>query len=224
MNNLTLGKTLKAMYKLSGKTLTQLSDETGLTVDTINNLFYARIQKPGFSGVLALVDAMGFTLQQLMTFVEENPDIPEDCNVTDLFTKTIASAEDTITNVQSAKTIVDAAKIDIPAEIELLNLEHEKQLDRFRATHLRYVGQLQEQHDRQIEQMKAHNRNLEQHFDHSVTELKSLHEQEVRRIDEDNRRLRKTIRILGITIGIETCLIMLLLILDALDHGIGWFR
>ena len=51
MNNLALGKTLKAMYKLSGKTLTQLSDETDLTVDTINNLFYARIQKPGLAGV-----------------------------------------------------------------------------------------------------------------------------------------------------------------------------
>ena len=38
MNNIALGKTLKAMYKLSGKTLTQLSDESGLTLDTINNL------------------------------------------------------------------------------------------------------------------------------------------------------------------------------------------
>ena len=63
MNNMALGKTLKAMYKLSGKTLTHLSDETDLTVDTINNLLYARIQKPGLAGVNALVKAMGFSIQ-----------------------------------------------------------------------------------------------------------------------------------------------------------------
>ena len=33
MNNLTLGKVLKAMYKLSGKTMMQLSDESGLTLE-----------------------------------------------------------------------------------------------------------------------------------------------------------------------------------------------
>lgn len=76
MNNVLLGKTLKAMYKLSGKTLNQLSDETDLTVDTINNLFYARVQKPGLAGVQSLVEAMGFSMQQLLSFLDENPELP----------------------------------------------------------------------------------------------------------------------------------------------------
>lgn len=76
MNNVLLGKTIKAMYKMSGKTLTQLSDETGLSVDTINNLFYARIQKPGLDGVNTLVNAMGFSLQQVMEFLQTYPDLP----------------------------------------------------------------------------------------------------------------------------------------------------
>ena len=92
MNNILLGKTLKAMYKLSGKTLSQLSDETGLTIDTINNLFYARVQKPGLAGVQTLVNAMGFSLQQLITFLDEHPDLPEDCDITELFTAALASA------------------------------------------------------------------------------------------------------------------------------------
>lgn len=217
MNNMALGKTLKAMYKLSGKTLTQLSDETDLTVDTINNLLYARIQKPGLAGVNALVKAMGFSIQQLIVFLDENPDISEDCDVTDLFTKYISSAADANAPVKPAKEVVKDTKGNISAEIELLNAEHEKQLDRFRATHQRYVGQLQEQHDRQIGQM-------EQQFDKSTAEIKAVHAQEIEHLDKENARLQRTGRTLSIAVGIETALILLLLILDALNRSVGWLR
>lgn len=217
MNNMALGKTLKAMYKLSGKTLTQLSDETDLTVDTINNLLYARIQKPGLAGVNALVKAMGFSIQQLIVFLDENPDISEDCDVTDLFTKYISSAADANAPVKPAKEVVKDTKGNISAEIELLNAEHEKQLDRFRATHQRYVGQLQEQHDRQIGQM-------EQQFDKSTAEIKAVHAQEIEQLDKENARLRRTGRTLSIAVGIETALILLLLILDTLNRSAGWLR
>ena len=217
MNNMALGKTLKAMYKLSGKTLTQLSDETDLTVDTINNLLYARIQKPGLAGVNALVKAMGFSIQQLIVFLDENPDISEDCDVTDLFTKYISSAADANAPVKPAKEVVKDTKGNISAEIELLNAEHEKQLDRFRATHQRYVGQLQEQHDRQIGQM-------EQQFDKSTAEIKAVHAQEIEQLDKENARLRRTGKTLSIAVGIETALILLLLILDVFNRSVGWLR
>lgn len=217
MNNVILGKTIKAMYKLSGKTLTQLSDETGLTVDNINNLFYARIQKPGLSGVNTLVRAMGFSLQHLMTFLEENPDLTEDCDVTELFTTYISAASDTVASAAPAKEPVKPAKGSLAAEIELLNAEHEKQLDRFRTTHQRYAEQLQEQHKSQIEQM-------EQHFDKSITEIKSLHAQEIERMEKENARQRKIGKTLSIAIGIETALILLVLILDVLNRNVGWFR
>lgn len=217
MNNLALGKTLKAMYKLSGKTLTQLSDETDLTVDTINNLFYARIQKPGLAGVNALVKAMGYSIQQLIVFLDENPDISEDCDVTDLFTKYISSAADANAPVKPAKEVVKDTKGNISAEIELLNAEHEKQLDRFRATHQRYVERLQEQYDRQIGQMG-------QQFDKSTAEIKAVHAQEIEHLDKENARLQRTGRTLSIAVGIETALILLLLILDALNRSVGWLR
>lgn len=217
MNNLALGKTLKAMYKLSGKTLTQLSDETDLTVDTINNLFYARIQKPGLAGVNALVKAMGYSIQQLIVFLDENPDISEGCDVTDLFTKYISSAADANAPVKPAKEVVKDTKGNISAEIELLNAEHEKQLDRFRATHQRYVERLQEQYDRQIGQMG-------QQFDKSTAEIKAVHAQEIEHLDKENARLQRTGRTLSIAVGIETALILLLLILDVLNRSVGWLR
>lgn len=220
MNNVLLGKTIKAMYKLSGKTLPQLSDETGLTTDTINNLFYARIQKPGLGGVQALVNAMGFTMQQLLTFLDEHPDLPEDCDVAEVF----ASAIDTPAIVADAKNAVPSAKTGLSAEIELVNEEHERQLDRFRATHQRYVEQLKEQHKLQIEQMQAHNRQMEQHFERSVAELKSLHAQETERLDGSNSRLRRAVKVLVAALMIENGIFIILVILDLINRSIGWMR
>ena len=224
MNNLVLGKTLKAMYKLSGKTLTQLSDETDLTVDTINNLFYARIQKPGLIGVNALVNAMGFSIQQLMKFLEEHPELSEDCDVTALFTNYISAAEDTNAPAAPAKRIVKDTKSKLPDEIELLNEEHEKQLDRFRAANQRHVEQLQEQHDHQIAQMQAYEDQMQRHFDKSVIALKEDHARELERMEKENARQRKTGRLLAIAVSIETGLILLLLILDMIDRNIGWLK
>ena len=224
MNNITLGKVLKAMYKLSGKTLTQLSDETDLTVDTINNLFYARVQKPGLAGVNALVNAMGFSIQQLMTFLEQNPNISEGCDVTEVFTKYIADAGDTISPAAPAKEPVKHTKSSLSEEIELLNEEHEKQLDRFRAAHQRHMDQMQEQHNRQIEQMEFHEKQMEQHYNRSIIELKEAYNQEMEHMEKETMRTRKSSRLLTIAVSIETGLILLLLILDMINHNIGWLR
>lgn len=224
MTNITLGKVLKAMYKLSGKTLAQLSEESNLTVDNINNLFYARVQKPGLIGVNALVNAMGFSVSQLMSFLEAHPEIPEDCDATELFTEYISSVTDTDVSAAPAKEPVRAAKGARSAEIELLNEEHEKQLDRFRAANQRHADQLREQHDRQIEQMQAHERQMEQHYDKSVAVLQEIHAQELQRMEQENTRQRKSGRLLTIAVSIETALILLLLILDMINRNIGWFR
>ena len=150
-------------------------------------------------------------------FLDENPDISEDCDVTDLFTKYISSAADANAPVKPAKEVVKDTKGNISAEIELLNTEHEKQLDRFRATHQRYVEQLQEQHDRQIGQM-------EQQFDKSTAEIKAVYAQEIEHLGKENARLQRTGRTLSIAVRIETALILLLLILDALNRSVGWLR
>ena len=224
MNNVSLGKVLKAMYKLSGKTLNQLSEETGLTVDTINNLFYARVQKPGLAGVNALVNAMGFSIQQLMTFLDQNPELPDECDVTELFTNTVISTADTNRSVPAAKEADKFTKGKVSTEIELLNIEHEKQLDRFRATHQRYVEQLQEQHDHQISQMREYTQQLEQHFDKSISALQENHAHEIERMEKENARHQKTNKLITLALGIETGLILLLLILDMINRNAGWLR
>lgn len=217
---------------MSGKTLTQLSDESGLTVDTINNLFYARIQKPGLIGVAALVKAMGFSVQDLMAFMERHESLPENADVTELFAQYINSVSDTGAPVPPANAPVAVSApgtaASVPektaAQIDLLNAEHEKQLDRFKATHLGYVEQLNAQHRDQIEQMKESSRQLEQHFEHSVAELKAIHEQELARVDADLKQTKRVNHIIGIALAIETAFVVLLAVIDSLNAGIGWFR
>lgn len=190
MNNVLLGKTLKAMYKQSGKTITQLSDETDLSIDTINNLFYARVQKPGLSDVDTLIRVMGFHLTQLMEFLEQEH--PSDCDITAEFAKYIFSVNDTPverlpTSLPASTTAEDIREQKFSAQIQMLNTEHEKQLDRFRATHLRYVEQIQNLYKEQLARMEDSMRN-----------------------DATLLLARRINRILGITVCVETIALILL--------------
>lgn len=195
MDVVLLGKTIKAMYKLSGKTLTQLSDETDLTVDTINNLFYARLQKPSYLGITALVKATGYTVGELSGFLEIADSLPHDADITDEFTKYLFSVKDTTPVAEVTKSCNANAdhtdSHDCCMQVKELNEEHEKQLDRFRATHLHYVEQLQERYKEQIAQMTENEKSLRDHYDHSVAEIKKSHLQEMERQDKEIKVLKR---------------------------------
>ncbi len=240
MDNVLLGKVLKAMYKLSGKTLAQLSDETGLTVDNINNLFYARVQKPGYIGVSAFCRAAGFTSAELAAFLEAADELPPDADITERFVEYLREAEENPAagsagfagsagaagaagsavkvagsaaaangiagSANSAKGLVKTnalsagaasgaavrtASSDLSAQLELLNTEHEKQLDRYRATHLYYVDQLKNQYEEQIDQLETSFARLKEHYDHSVGEIKKSQAAELDRVETEVRALKR---------------------------------
>ncbi len=166
MNNVLLGKTVKAMYKLSGKTLSQLADETGLTVDTINNLFYARLQKPGFMGVCSLVKAMGCSVRDLTEFMEKAQTLPAEADFTEEFTKYLASAEVTVQSVAPAKEIHDGQEI--------------------------LQEQLCAQYRTQIEQQRLSYEQMQEHYSRSITEIKKSHAEELERQEQLIRHLKKS--------------------------------
>ena len=146
MVNILLGRTLKAMYKLSGKTLPQLADESGLSIDTVNNLFYARIQKPGLIGVSALTKAMGFSVQTLMGFLEQvAPSLAEETDFTEAFTQYIASAADTVP--LAAATGVQGDPTAAPADADEL---YSRRLEQYYQTSL---ADMRAAHARQLERI-----------------------------------------------------------------------
>ena len=214
MNNVFLGKTLKAMYKLSGKTLQQLADETGLTLDTLNNVFYARLQKPGFFGIKCLVEATGYTVADLVGFLEHGKDLPEDADVTDEFTKYLFSVREPALPAESAVTCAKSAKADAPNcsccnQIAALNEAHEKQLDRFRETHLHYVDALHARYQAQLEQTEEDFATLKTHYERSLDVIREErgreHEEmtrELRRMQNLNRFLTAALAVLAIVAGV----------------------
>ena len=201
MDNVLLGKTVKAMYKLSGKTLTQLSEETDLTVDTINNLFYARLQKPGFLGVSALVRATGYSVAELCGFMETAESLPANADITEEFTKYLFTVRDTVPAANPAKTCISSADATVPhdccTQIRELTEEHERQLDRYRTMHLQYVEQLHILYKEQIAQMEESIKRLKDHYDHSVGEIKKAHALELERQDKQISVLKRTIFMLS---------------------------
>ncbi len=194
MNIVLLGKTVKAMYKLSGKTLTQLSDETDLSVDTINNFFYARLQKPSFEGVCKLVAATGYTVEELFGFMKKAEKLPESADFTEEFTRYIFTVKDTELSADRTENLAkkDALSAEARAQIKELNENHERELERYRATQQHYAEQLSSQYKEQIAQMNDSARVLKEHFDHSVGEIKKAHAQEMERQDRQIRLLRWT--------------------------------
>ena len=204
MSNVMLGKVIKAMYKLSGKTITQLADETGLTVDTLNNLFYARLQKPGFFGVRNVVEATGYTVEDLIGFMDIAETLPQDADITEEFTKYIFTAKDTPRTARPAEPCVQSAEgcgnRSCCMQINELNDEHERQLDRFRETHLHYVGELHARYQEQIKQMELSTERLKQHYDHSVGEIKKSHQNEIDRYAAEVRHAQSVNRWLTIAL------------------------
>ncbi len=171
MENIVLGKILKAMQKLSGLSVGELAEKADLTIDTVNNLFYARVQKPGFEGVCRLVECMGYTVSDLMTFMHDpaivSMDIPQIMELIVAYTNAnadhAAAAKDRENlreqAVQAAKERIlpqqGGATINydtLEQHNERQNELHEKQLDRFRNTHLTYVAQIREQYEAQLVQ------------------------------------------------------------------------
>ena len=196
MNNILLGKTVKAMYKLSGKTLTQLADETELTVDTINNFFYARLQKPSFTGVCALVNATGYSVSLLDAFMSYAAALPQDADITEEFAKFVTYTKEGTPSAEAAKETQVPAEAARPAESKCPNMnafteQFEKELERIQQAYRHYEEQQTLYTAGRVSQMEESYTRMKEHYDHSVGEVKKAHEKELERMYAEIRSVRK---------------------------------
>lgn len=203
MNNVLLGKTIKAMYKQSGKTLNQLAEETDLTVDTINNLFYARIQKPSLAGVCTLVKAMGFTPSVLIGFMEENESLPESTDVTEKFISYISSAGSAVPSASPAKPSAAGTKKEgtagYPDQVLLVQKE-------------------------QIEQLKQTAKEQSERYEKRLAEFNELHLRENDWLKQELEAVKKSAKRFSLSLIALSALLAVIVLLDLLNRGVGWFR
>lgn len=216
MDNILLGKAVKAMYKLSGKTLPQLADETGLSLDIINNFFYARVQKPSYLGVASLVRATGYTMSELDGFMAYARELPEQADFVEEFTKYLLVEKNEAGNGEKVKTIMKSSDVEeddnrsMVLQIQMLNEQHEHELDRFRSTHVNYVEQLKESYQEQISQLSESKVKLKEHYDHSVSEIKKSHERELAHETDELKHARKMNLVLTACIVAESVALFVL--------------
>lgn len=250
MENVVLGKVLKAMQKLSGQSVAELAEKADLTIDTVNNLFYARVQKPGFVGVCRLAESMGYSISDLMVFLRD-PEIAK-MDVQQVMELIAAYTNAGENNVQAAKDGEDARKQAVAAAKERIlqpsnsstidydtleqhnerqNELHEKQLDRFRNTHLTYVAQIKEQYEAQLQQAEEFSKTTIHGLEKLVNEQRERvrvtaerYERQLDTIRADNEKSQEKLQLLisqlkkanNWLIGLitaETMIILLLLLL-----------
>lgn len=228
MTNVELGLVLKAMYKLSGLTVGSLSEKTGITVDTINNLFYGRVQKPGFFGVVTLVETMGFRTEDMISILKENPvkDLPQNC-LTEILTaylnkkpgetETVTVKLQTGKEKDSAQALPEAALKGLENQRKELNEEHERSLDRFKATHTHYCDELKQQYKESLELIRAGHEETVQKLENELTLVRQNSEREIKRLHKRNKRL--TWALIA-----ETALVIGIFTADLFNHQIGWLR
>ena len=230
MTNVELGLVLKAMYKFSGMTVGTLSEKTGITVDTINNLFYGRVQKPGFFGVVSLVETMGFRTEDLLCILREQPvkELPQN-KLTEILTA-YAEKDDkngtgpVIVAVKAEKQ--DGKDDEVLSSVTIKNLEnqrkelneeHERTLDRFKATHTHYCDELKQQYKDSLEQIRSGHEETVRKLENELTALRNNSEKEIGNLRKHNKRL--TWALIA-----ETALVVGVFIADMLNHQIGWLR
>ena len=230
MTNVELGLVLKAMYKFSGMTVGTLSEKTGITVDTINNLFYGRVQKPGFFGVVSLVETMGFRTEDLLCILREQPvkELPQN-KLTEILTAyaekddgneqkpVVVAVKTEGQNRKDEETLPSVTLKDLENQRKELNEEHERTLDRFKATHTHYCDELKQQYKDSLEQIRSGHEETVRKLENELTALRNNSEKEIGNLRKHNKRL--TWALIA-----ETALVIGFFIADMLNHQIGWFR
>ena len=83
-------ETLVSLKKRSGKTLKQISDESGVPLGTLNKLFAGQTRDPKLETIKSVVHALGFTLNDLDE--KENAPAPSDDGTEALSVEEVISA------------------------------------------------------------------------------------------------------------------------------------
>lgn len=222
-NNVELGLVLKAMYKLSGMTVGALSEKSGITVDTLNNLFYGRVQKPGFFGVVTLVETMGYRVEDLLKILREYDvkELPQN-TLTEILTSLDRQTQEDA-NMPMARPAVSPKK-ETPISLESLeaqrrelNEEHERQLDRFKATHAKHSEEMKQQYHESLELIRAGHAETVAKLETELNDVKQNSTREIQRLQKRNARLVWALIA-------ETALMVGTFMADLLNHQIGWFR
>lgn len=179
-NPIKFGQIIKTTAKEKGVSPTSLASKTGLSYDTIGNIYSGKVQKVPFEHIFKICVVLGTSVEVMMMLMlkDEDIDFLDDVLLYDTQDDTTVSMPETVpslvpgpvsatvANAAMAATIAPQAQTDPPAgyyTLEDLN---------------RAVDQVNSKHEAVIAHMKESRTHLIQQHEKHIADLKSQQEAE----------------------------------------------
>ena len=216
------GMILKTWIKDAGYSYSDVAEETGFSLDTINNSLAGKVADPRLERVFKIAVLTGHSVCEYLQLMLED----EDIDFADRVHVLRADEDMHLRPLATAPQVSHASSEHNLSEAEMNSI-----LDRFRRVYESVINQLRdqiaqikesrqimkEQYEQQLQKME------EQHRIHDET-LAETHREAMGLLREENDRLRRANRWKTIALSVETVAVVALTLIDAFNTDIGWYR
>lgn len=212
-----VGELLKKWVRESGLSYSEVAEQTGYSLDTINNSLSGKIKEPSLERVFKIAVLTGHSVCEFLRLMLEGDEI-------DFADRIHVLTDKPLHMVKYTDTLPAKAPATVPAE----HHTDDATLDRFRRVHGDYAAAIREQTKQQLETMerqhRAHNDAMEKYHDEVVKALEKSHTEVVTQLERENKRLRRRSTWLTIALVVETLAVMAISIYDIINLDVGWYR
>lgn len=199
------GKILRKWADESGLTRQELSDITGIPLNTLNNSLYGKVQDLTVDRTFKIATATGHCICEYIKLQLENENI-------DFADKVHVLRDPALVKQKAFDTVI----IDDHHTINEKVPDH--LLDRFKRVYDNIIEQMRDQ----IKQTKDSRTIMQEQYKDQIKAIEEAHKETMERADKQIARLEKQVSRLRIALIIETSAIGLLFFVDALVGGRGW--
>lgn len=212
-----VGEILKKWVKDSGLSYSEVAEQTGYSLDTINNSLSGKIKEPSLERVFKIAVLTGHSVCEFLRLMLEGEEI-------DFADRIHVLTDKPLHVVKYTDTLPAKTPTTVPAE----HHTDDATLDRFRRVHGDYAAAIREQTKQQLETMerqhKVHNDALGKYHEEVVKALEKSHTEVVAHLERENTRLRRRNVFLTVALIVETVAILAVSIYDVLHLDVGWYR
>lgn len=211
------GEILKKWVKDSGLSYSDVAEQTGYTMDTINNSLSGKIKEPSLERVFKIAVLTGHSVCEFLRLMLEGEKL-------DFADRIHVLTDKPLHMVKYTDTLPEKA----PAPVHTEHHTDDATLDRFRRVHGDYAAAIRDQTKQQLETMerqhRAHNDAMEKYHAEVVDALEKSHQEVVTQLERENKRLRRRSIYLTIALAVETVAVLAISIYDILNLDVGWYR
>lgn len=215
---------LKSWVKDSNLSYRQLDELTQIPYDTITNYMTGRVQDLKLEIIFKICVATGHSICEFISLMLDGIEI----NFADQLITEPPAAHEEITELPDAPPpppeMPSITIHDLPESLQQIHQEHESQLNRFRAVHMHYVGQLQEYHSRSLTRYEKQIDVINAEHAKHIESMECAHEKALHLLENQVTHFRRRSWWLGGLLALETVCIIALFVVDAVTPGLGWLH